>query len=387
LIGRLRGLADYELEKVAALGRDAGISRVELVSILLPTLESLKIVVIDRAGSQITAIRALVFSEDDVMAQGARLWRAMDPDPVERGAIAILRLTASLPLPADEAADACVRQHGLSDSDAAQAVEQAMAHGLVLSQSLTDFADTYLYNDFVWGENIETTVLALATLPADTRDAMRSLVEELHRHEGRPLEEIESANPNLVRLAIVHGLIETTEIKTTDGKLQRFAFTPRFRGFGVNRSQKPDALSQIRLVMASFAFATRYARFRLNDPEVFLRALIDRGHAGNASPIGTDYGALVMQRIVDVEPTHGDRYQFVAVKRDTLEQALDSMRAGALLRPQSVQSGAGLFDQHFTDPVSARIRLGQEAQRTPLFDEQLLAAFVDSAAGGAFQAR
>lgn len=77
---------------------------------------------------------------------------------------------------------------------------------------------------------------------------MRSLMVELHEHEGRPVEEIESAAPDLVKLAAAQGLIDATEITTAAGKRATFHFTPRFRGFGVSRDDVPDVLDQVKLV-------------------------------------------------------------------------------------------------------------------------------------------
>jgi hypothetical protein len=119
--------------------------------------------------------------------------------------------------------------------------------------------------------------------------------------------------------ATVHSLIDATEITTVLGKTATFHVTPRFRGFGVSGDQVPDVLDQVKLVIASFAFSTRYARYTLRDPELFLDRLIDWGYAGNASPIATDYGAMERQKIVDVEPTApgSTRYRFRALKTDT----------------------------------------------------------------------
>jgi hypothetical protein len=212
---------------------------------------------------------------------------------------------------------------------------------------------------------------------------MRSLLDELHSNEGRPLKAIESASPELIEMAVANGLIERAEIVTATGNTGAFHFTPRFKGFGVARDDVPDVLDQIRLVIASFAFAAHYAQYRLRSPEAFLESLIDKGYAGSATPIATDYGALEKQKIVDVEPirTGSSRYRFVALKKDSLVAALDTMRAGSLLRPGAGSgSGRGLLQpREFADPVATRLRLGQRAGQAPQYQESLLAAVRDAA--------
>jgi hypothetical protein len=228
----------------------------------------------------------------------------------------------------------------------------------------------------------------LAALKADVRDGLRSLLDELHAHEGRPVSEIESASPELVRVAVAQGLIDATEITTAEGKKATFHFTPRFRGFGVSRDEVPDALDQVKLVVASFAFSTRFARYKLRDPEVFLDSLIDRGYAGNATPIGTDYGAMERQKIVNVEPTRpgSSRYRFLTVKKDALIEARDTMRAGALLlpNPRGTSSSWLREPQAFTDPVATR-QLARQAGGRPAYDAAMLAAIRDAAQQDTFR--
>ncbi len=381
LLGRMRGLEVYSMGHLTPLARDASITQPELRNILIPTLETLSVISVNRnAVSAILGVRAVLINEDDVMAQGARLWRHLSPEDPERAALLAMRAVARLPMTRDEVL-ASLDAEGISEADARQGLELALAHRLLGEHHVAELSEDFLYNDFLWGEDIERTAKALAALPTNVRANLASLLEELHKHEGRPLDEIESAPRDLVQMAVVHGLVERTEIVSTTGRTATFHFTPAFRGFGVTREDIPDALDQVRLVMASFAFATRYARFKLDNPEVFLSALISRGVAGNASPIGTDYGALERQKIVEVEPTgYQKRYQFVAVKTDTLTQALDAMRAGALLRPTSGSgSGTALLGHRFSDPVATRLHLGEKVGRTPAYDTALIAAVRDAA--------
>jgi len=379
----MRQLAPYSAQALTPLGKDAGIPRQELKTTVLPMLETLGIVRVERNGAAVSSVTALVISQDDVMDQVARLWEHLDPEPQERGALVLLQETATLPLLRDEATSALVAT-GLDEEETKQAIELALAHDLVRVSHVADLGADVLYNDFLWGENIDRIGAALAALTANLRDGLRSLLEELHQHEGRPAGEIESASPELMQLAITQGLVDATEIKTTSGRTATFHFTPLFRGFGVSRDHVPDVLDQVKLVIASFAFSTRYATFRLRDPEVFLDSLISRGYAGNATPIGTDYGAMEKQKIVNVEPVApgSTRYRFKSIKRDALIEARDTMRAGALLLPNPRGSLNALLrepPQSFVDPVATRQKLAQAAGDTPLFDTSLLAAIREAA--------
>ncbi|MCJ7490629.1 MAG: hypothetical protein MUP15_00460 [Dehalococcoidia bacterium] len=383
LLGRMRRLAPYSMARLSPIARDAMINRHELENIVIPVLENLGVIQVDRVGTRIRGLRAVVLSQDDVMDQTARIWDHLALDLPERGAIFLLALTAALPTTREEAKEKCISRN-LTEQEAEQAIELSLAHNLIKICHVADYDTDFLYNDFLWGEDIQRTVRALAALSGEIREGLRSLLEELHSHEGRPTREIEAARPDLVRLAIAKGLIEAVDIVTAEGKKATFHFTPRFRGFGVSQEQAPDALDQVKLVIASFAFSTRFARYKLKDPEIFLDRLIEQGYAGNASPIGTDYGALERQRIVDVERIlpGSDRYRFRALKVDTLVEARDTMKAGALFVPNPRGSdGSSLFEPHsFNDPVAVRQQAqARQAGQRPLYDATLLAAIRNAA--------
>ena len=382
LLGRMRHVAAYSLDNLVPLAKDAGITKRELTTIVIPVLETLRIVQVHKHGATIADIRAFLLSQDDVMDQITRIWQHLEPDSVERGSLAVLRDTATMPMTREEAAERLVAEGLCNEEEAFQAIELAIAHDLIRHRHVAEHAADFLFNDFLWGENIDRTTEALAALPSNVRDGLRSLLEELHKHEGRPVNEIESASPELIQLAVVYGLIDATEITTTEGKQATFHFTPRFRGFGVSRDETPDVLDQVKLVISSFAFATRFARFKLRQAETFLDSLIDRGYAGNASPIGTDYGATEKQKIVNVEPVMpgSSRYRFRTVKKDSLVEARDTMRAGALLLPNPRgTSSSFLREPHsFTDPVATRAKARKPGER-PMFDAKLLAAIRDAA--------
>jgi hypothetical protein len=173
LLGRMRQLAPYSAQALTPLAKDAGIPRQELKTTVLPTLETLGIVRVERNGAAVASVTALVISQDDVMDQVGRLWEHLDPEPQERGALVLLQETATLPLLRDEAASALVAA-GLDEEESEQPIELALAHDLVRVSHVADLGADVLYNDFLWGENIDRVGAALAALTANLRDGLRS---------------------------------------------------------------------------------------------------------------------------------------------------------------------------------------------------------------------
>ena len=230
LLGRMRLLVAYSPSALRPLYSDAGITRSEFSNILLPLLEGLGIFQVTRyPDNRVYSIQAVVLSQADVMDQTARCWLQLEPEPDERGALELLRRTADLPLTRGEAANILTsRGVGLGDREAEEAIELALSVSLVQLRDVPEIGMKFLYNDFLWGEHIDLTIRALGALPAARRAALRSLLEELHEHEGRPTPEIDSAAPDVVAQAVEQGLIDATEIRTSDGSVAKWV-TPLIR--------------------------------------------------------------------------------------------------------------------------------------------------------------
>jgi hypothetical protein len=294
-------LEHYDMEPLTVLATDAGISRQELERLTLPSLEIAGGLHIVREAGRVASVLPIAVDQDDVMAIIASIWTASGPADDERAAITVLRHASTLPHTPDEIVGLCVANE-IGESAARRGIELAEAVRLVRRKVVPDLGTDLLYNEYLFGHSIERTAEAIGRLPTNRKEALVSLLEELHETEGRPVDHVQSASPELVKFAVEHGVVEQTDIVTTDGRTASFMFTPRMRGFGVTKDDLPDELDQIRLVIASFSFAQYHATNRLDDPISFLDKLIDAGVAGSAEPIATDYGALEKQQIVAIEP-------------------------------------------------------------------------------------
>ena len=380
LLGRLRMLQRYEIGPLEVLATDAGISRHELEHLTLPSLEAARGLHVERVDGKAVAVLPIAVDQEDVMAIVSDVWSAWSPSDDEVAAILVLRQASRFPHTPDEVVDACVTE-GISEPTALRGIQLADSVRLVRRKVVPDLGTELLYNEYLFGHSIERTAEAIARMPTARKEALVSVLEELHENEGRPIDPIQSASPELLKFAVEHGIIEQTDIVTTDGRTASFTFTPRMRGFGVTKDDLPDELDQIRLVIASFSFAQYHATNRLDDPISFLDKLIDTGAAGNAQPIATDYGALEKQQIVTVEPIfRGARNHRVrAVKQDALIAARDTMIAGEVVARVRQDIAPLLDSRKFRDPVHARLNLARESGSEPLHEADLLAAVREAA--------
>lgn len=98
------------------------------------------------------------------------------------------------------------------------------------------------------------------------------------------------------------------------GNQEVFYFTPDLR----NRFEsegRGDKFELAKTGISHFQFAQHLASYgtgRLKfNPSVILDKLIEKGKAGDATAIGTDYYLLVQKGLVKVEKLSGSRYQFL----------------------------------------------------------------------------
>jgi hypothetical protein len=137
---------------------------------------------------------------------------------------------------------------GLSEPDAKRGIELAESVSLVRRKVVPELGTDLLYNEYLFGHSIERTAEAIGRMPTGRKEALVSVLEELYQNEGRSTEHIESASPELVKFAVEHGIVEQTDIVTTDGRTASFTFTPRMHGFGVAKDDLPDGLTETRRI-------------------------------------------------------------------------------------------------------------------------------------------
>jgi hypothetical protein len=78
----------------------------------------------------------------------------------------------------------------------------------------------------------------------------------------------------------------------------------------------------VKKTLSNFRYGERYSKWNLYSIDSFLSSLLDRGYAGRATPIGTDYRNLELAGVVKVEKIAGDingKYRFWLLKRDVIE--------------------------------------------------------------------
>lgn len=388
LLLRIRGLRAISYQKLEALALDINIPSQELPT-TIERLEKTGLVSARRTANQgVVELHETILTEQEVYRATAQLFEILSPRDAERAILPSLDLLSRLPLTKDELLELVCKQ-GFTEEVAKRSLELQHSFRLTQEQRVTDMGIDLLYNEYLWGHKIEKIGGIIAKLPRAEKDYLLSLMEEVKSAQGQSLENLSSAPKHIVALAANKGILDTTTITTSNGKEKTFVFSPNFYGYRTGKQPAViiDPADQVRLFVASMMYGTLYSEdFRLHSPLSFINSLIQRGRAGNATPILRDYILLERQGIVRVEQLSTGRGTFILCKRDVVEKALDVMRNGSLITSDSgVADTRSLISQKdFRSPEENRLngQFGQKAGNTASIENDLIASIREEAQNG-----
>lgn len=327
---RLRLSGVSTLPRVNAIGIEAKIAPVELRMTLLPILEQLGWIRINRSpDSQIESIDEVLPATQELLAGVHQVFGIMSLTSVEFAALELLRATTRQPLEKDAALQAAA---AYGDESAEEALRHLVNIRLVKEMTAAD-GRSAVYNPNIWTDDAAVTEAALRTEDARVRNEVGALIEEVKRSPGIPEGHVSSTDAKWIDFAVSQGLVQRSVVATEDGSEQRFLFTPHLvkDAFG---AKLHDVSGNVRQLVGSMVYAATYPLYKLRSPAAFVYRLLADGEAGDASPIGTDYPMLETGGIVRVIPgSSAEKYRLSLLQADVAEGAL------AILRQR--ENGAG----------------------------------------------
>jgi hypothetical protein len=149
---------------------------------------------------------------------------------------------------------------------------------------------------------------------------LQNVVEFLQNNPGNPLSVVSQAlgtKDDTLYLLSKYGLLEPLKLEV-QGDNKEYLFSPNST---MERDDK-DHFDLVKMALANFRFGEYYSKkTRLYNLHLFFGKLLDRGYAGSAEAIGTDYHNLEKNGIVRVEKIDSTNYRFWLLKRDVIEDA------------------------------------------------------------------
>lgn len=341
---RLRGSTTSSAERVSAIGLDAGLGRTMLQPVIA-TMETLGWINVTRdVHNAPVAVAESIPAPGDLVVSASALLDMLRATPQERAALSILRATTLQPLVIEDALQMATTS--TCDEAAGVAAIRHLTYLKLIRRVKTEADDReVLYNPNVWTQGDTIAQAALKAADARATSEVAALLEEVSANPGIPEAHVKATESKWVTFAISQGLVQRSVIQTSEDAEQGFLFTPHLTR-GPFSGTAGDASGQVRQLVGSMIYASTFATYRLRSPAVFLSALIDRGVAGNATSIGTDYLMLEKAGVVRVIPGNGPGYcQLELLQSEVAEDALQLLTA---------REGAGVGSASSTDIAALR---------------------------------
>ena len=207
----------------------------------------------------------------------------------------------------------------------------------------------------------------------NSNTAISTALEFISENPGIPMDSLTttSLSPTLIKGLSIAGAIDSVTLNI-DGTSRKYIVPSNLS----NARYDNDHLDQVKKTLANFRFGERYSKWTLSDLQTFLESMVNRGYAGRATPIGTDYKNLEIAGIVKVAKVVGEKYRFWMLKKDVIEDTIKVLRGAVPL----VENNPSIKLYDMENSVMSRIIMSNSISD----DDQQVADAIRKISGGLF---
>ena len=331
------------ITRIRFLAAQEGIGFHTLTTELLPWLEGAGLCQLKRdADGDIEEVTSLVLAYQDILSAVSDFYDSRNPSNEDQGCLIVLAQASELPTP-----ESVIRQEVAStfgEEVANTALQLVKIFSVVATSGSGN--DPLLYASRVWAGLHKKAPQALSPLNQTDREVLLHLVNRVRQSQGYPEtllmhEASQNDAVHLVKMAIGIGLVNKTELYMADGTKRAFLITPHFYSDLAGEFGE-DMCDRVKIFLDSIRngqyFGNR-ATGKILDPEVLLKALLNRGQVGPASAIATDYIVAEKSGIIRVQRQHGGERAYMELgQEDTVKKVLEIVSSG------TVEPGAPKMD-------------------------------------------
>ena len=337
------------IKRIQFLAAQEGISLPVLTTELLPWLERAGLCQLEReADGNIREVTSLVLAYQDLLAAVSDFYDSRNPSDEDRACLFILAQANELPRPESIVRHAVANTSG--EQTANMALQLAKAYNIVASSAGSN--DPLLYAPRVWSGLHSKASQALAPLDITDREVLLHLINRIRGSQGYPetlFREEASRNgaSHLVDMAIGIALVNRTEIHMANGTKRAFLTTPHFYADLADEFGE-DMCDRVKIFLDSIRNGQYFGSpttGRIFDPQLLLRALLNRGIVGPATAIGTDYMVAEKAGIIRVQRESPRSRPYMELRQeDTVRKVFEVVSSG------TVEPGAPRMDaSHLSD--------------------------------------
>ena len=391
-IGRILGkLRKQEVitnfDKIEVFAADVGIIDPKVVSSLyIPELETLGAIKVYRDGSgSIVKIEEYIGSEEDILRMTGEYWTKSSPNEEEYLSLDAIKLCSQIPRLKTEL-DQELSDLGYKNPDLGLDLSKNLS--LLQEYDIPGIKEPVYHTPYYAREHTKSIIHTLRGMDKETRTSIETLLNLVGRNQATPVSSIKFVDAETLGCIQRTGLIDVTQIETTQGTSERFLFTPAiWSPFGP--ALMNDEQEHVRALLSCVKHGQISPskidgmRVPIRMPDKLIAALIRKGKVGPASPIGTDYIVLEKEGIVRIEesPIKG-RYFMELIKDDVADRALRILTHG---RDDSLSGESTILVQqsNFENTAQERVKIDTKLKKKPTkYSDTIAKKIIDEFRGG-----
>ncbi len=177
-------------------------------------------------------------------------------------------------------------------------------------------SESIIYSPIYWDDNPKS-IFELLSVHKSTE--LLKALNSIKQYQGISGENL---NEKVLQDGIELGCLPTLSVTSTSG-LKKFVFTPQL---GVDRVEKV-LLHKARVLLSCVRYGENFAGItRIFDPEKLINALAGRGFIKGHSESLKQYESARNQGLVQLIPSHGDKYEVHFIDNDENEKVIQMAR-------------------------------------------------------------
>ena len=362
LLSNIRSREYVNNEQLEVFANSAGILTIDLDTYLRPLEKNGCLKVKRSTDGTILRVEDCLLSKEDVLHNTTILFNNKAKD-IEIANLSALEITAQKPIEEFNLKQNLHNQ-GISDEKIDKLIDLQVDFQLLQRQTGYGLDQPFIFNEYIWGQNIKKIAPAIAQMTSKQRTAVDDTMHIIQNSQGLPKDHLHSIDKEMLNLLTKIGMLDVVTISTTKRDEKDFVTTPQMWGTIKLDLLSDDVLDEIKIFLNSIRYGEHYGRVgtgKIAIPVVLVKALLNRDKVGPCSAIGTDYIMLEKAGIVEVERAldkPGKQCYMKLLKKEVAEHVCDILEHGTVLPIQETKQLEFNFPSatSYRDPETNRVR-------------------------------
>lgn len=345
-----------------------GISSMEL-PIYLETLESVNCLAHDRDKR---TYEILALTRTRVLSETSRILEISAHHELEESILQVLEFCLRRPRLESELNNFLSSR--LNEVDAELCLGLIRTFGLLGTSAVGASEESLYFNTYQFGDRAKDIGNGLSSLNVSMRDQLNSVLDEVYRRPGVPLDTLRADNA-VKDFAIGLGLVDVSEVASASGGAT-FLTPPRMAPPSVGQETshlEDDVFHHAKMLLSSLRYGQLRSlpqRGRIFEPDILMSALLERERVGPCTAIGQDYVLLEGEGVIrTIKATHryGDQFFMEIRRREPAEIVLGLLQSGQSSTVDAKSLPVELELPHtYSGPEMSRAQaMRQSADRNP----------------------